>query len=425
MAGLPPLESRRRGPRDPDYRDDAILVAVAHLDRVKETLRELYGDVALREQRKGAIVVLRSERDFDAGAVVDAVRQRCAERFDGFKPTLSPRHLVAIGQPNVRGNPEGQVPREIEDRALPPRTSVEGEGIVVAIVDTGIAAHPWLEDAYVALPGDFEHDVTVWEEEATPPGRYLGEQAGHGLFLAGLVLEQAPGATVKVFRTATSDGRSEIDDVTEAIVRAAGTGAHVVNLSLGCFTRRDMPPWTLLEALEALPKTTAVVASAGNSEAPASFWPAGLKSVTGVGALAETDGAWRLASYSNRGAWVDVYVPATNVLSTYIDWAGSVLIRTQDGKLCPEPRRFRGWAEWSGTSMAAARWSGAVARAAAAWEVSAVAAERRILELPGSVGFARVLELPVDERDELDSHAARLALDFIPPQQQQQQQYSS
>jgi subtilisin family serine protease len=412
---LPPPTDRPSTARDPDYRNNAILVAAAQLDNVQQALSELF-DATLKMLRKGRIVVLWSDDAFDVPGVIEALRTWPRSLTDGFRLTVSPRHIVALGQPNVRGNPfDGPARRAA--RGFAERKGTEGQGTTVAIIDTGIIEHPWLDGAYVALPGDFEREIVVPDESKEADERVLEEQAGHGLFLAGLVLEQAPGATVKVLRTAKSDGTSDIDDVAEAIVRAAALGVDVVNLSLGCFTRAGLPPWTLLDALERVPRTTAVVAAAGNStaEPPASFWPAALRGVTAVGALGEeTDNGWELAKFTNRGSWVDVYVPATNVLSTYLERDGYVLAPDGNGGRDASWESYGGWARWSGTSMAAAIWSGAVARGAAEWGVSAMAAERRILDLPSTVDFVRELKLVPEHRDELDTRVTRRALDVVP-----------
>jgi hypothetical protein len=398
----------------PEFRDSEILVAPAHVDLVEQELSELEPSLrfARREATPGIVrleISAEPGRSFDVSAAIDRVRERCAAKFGGFRPVLSPVHIFTVGQPNVVGNPREAMPQNVE-KGLGERTSGEGEGVTVAVIDTGIELHDWLNGAYLAMPADFERTVTVRREGKD----VLGEQAGHGNFLAGLVLRQAPGATVKVVKTSDSNGRADVDAVAAAIARAAAAGADIVNLSLGCFTRHDNPPWTLVQALAELPGTTAVVASAGNSSTSRSFWPGALPRVTGVGALEEHDGGWRLTEWTNRGPWVDVYVPATDVLSTYIDYEGPAVVRADDGKLSHIEVRYGGWATWSGTSMAAATWSGALARTVSELRVSPAEAAHVLLTEPGEVSFARELELEPSERYEEGTKLHRRARDFTP-----------
>lgn len=396
----------------PEFREREILVAEAHADVVEQELRELdAGATFVRKESRSGIVRLeiQVDREFDVAAAIDHVRRSSAKRFDGFEPVLSPVHIVTTGQPNVRGNPKDALPRTVEV-GLPARKSSEGEGVTVAVIDTGIAPHSWLRGGYVALPMDWEEPATVrYEDEEV-----LGEQAGHGVFLAGLVLEQAPGATVKVLKASDSNGRADIDAVAAAIARAAASDADIVSLSLGCFTRRNRPPWTLVQALADLPRTTAVVASAGNSSTSRSFWPGALARVVGIGALTEEKSGWQLAEYTNRGPWVDAYVPATNVLSTFIHYEGPALVRDPDGQLTQTHVRYGGWATWSGTSFAAATFSGALAHAVSELTCSPVEAARILLTEPETVSFARRLTLAEPERREDGIGLSRLALDFVP-----------
>ena len=228
---------------------------------------------------------------FDVGAAVDRVRDRFKSVFE---PVLSPVHVLTNGQPNVMGNPRQALPQPSSDE-LAPRAGNAGEGITIAIIDSGIEPHHWLNGGYVALPTDFERTLTV-EHNSRP---VLGPQAGHGVFLAGLALQHAPGVTVKVVRTANSWGQSDVDDVAAAILRVAASGADI-HLSLGAFTRNNRPPWALSRALDALPRENyRRRGRPGICRPSARFWPGAMPGVTAVGALAADDGGWRLADFTN------------------------------------------------------------------------------------------------------------------------------
>jgi subtilisin family serine protease len=393
--------------QNPQFRADALLVAPHYVDLVIEELTGPGVTLTPRDRRAPIVrvdVQAAPDSGFDVGEAVDRVRSRFKHAYE---PILSPVHVMTSGQPNLTGNPQHALPQRAT-APLPPRDGSAGGGITIAIIDNGVTPHDWLDGGYLALPADFEHGVTVDLD-----GReVLGPQSGHGVFLAGLALQQAPGASVKIVRTADNWGQSDIDDVAAAILRVAAHGADVINLSLGAFTRNNRPPWALQRALGALPHRTAVVASAGNSSTQRAFWPAALPRVTAVGALAAQDGGWRLADFTNYGPWVDAYIPASDVLSTFVQFQGDAFYRDEQGNAATVPVEFDRWATWSGTSMAAAIWSGAVARAASELGVGAHAASEILLDDPQLTGFARRLTLSSGEQVEAGTNAKRRALAF-------------
>jgi subtilisin family serine protease len=191
-----------------------------------------------------------------------------------------------------------------------------------------------------------------------PPGSPQHAAAGHATFIAGLVLQEAPGCVVVAHRVLSDQGLADSWAVAQEIVEHGREGLDVLNLSLFCHTDDGRPPLVLARAIERLPSETVVVAAAGNHDPddegsadprpPA--WPAALDGVVAVGA---TDGG-KEASFSPRGVpWVDVLAPGVDRVSTYL--RGTV---TFDNEATDE---FEGLARWSGTSFAAASVSGAIA----------------------------------------------------------------
>ena len=395
-----------------EWRDDAILVSSTDLPLVQSALAEL-GDKFPRLEptaKRHGITRLESERGLtgdDVAGLVDAIRKTCREKFS-VEPAVSPRHVLVIGQPNTSGNPEG-LPKAVSAHFEDRNDTSAGAGITVGVIDTGIDRNQWLDGAYLAAPADFDRGVAA----AKSDGRPLGPQTGHGVFLAGLILQQAPGATVKLWKVLDDDGVADIDDVADTVYRAAASGIDILNLSLGCFTRNNRPPWTLANALKDLDSKIVVVASAGNAGELRPFWPAAFERVIGVGSVVQKNGGWTRAEYSNHGAWVDLYVPANDVLSTFIRYEGQAALVRRGGKDTPTERvDYRHWAEWSGTSMAAAIVSGAIARGASS-STSAGAAARTLLAQPEQLGFARRLQL-ADEEYEDGTKLTRVAVAFEP-----------
>jgi subtilisin family serine protease len=182
----------------------------------------------------------------------------------------------------------------------------------------------------------------------------LATQAGHGLFIAGLVRRVAPGLVVDPGRVLDPTGLGDDASIAAELVE---TTAPVICLSLGGYTEDDGPPPGLSAALAAKGPDVAVVAAAGNNDSTRPFWPAALKHVVAVAGYDSTGDEPARTCFSNRGDWVDVCAPAVRLGSTYVrgTWVA------HDGE-----RVFDGWAGWSGTSFAAPLVAAEIARRLAA-----------------------------------------------------------
>ncbi|TDC09644.1 peptidase S8 and S53 subtilisin kexin sedolisin [Actinomadura bangladeshensis] len=302
----------------------------------------------------------------------------------------APNHLV-LGQPMWWSGPADR-PRPAAP--LPAPRAVPGRrDVTVAILDTGLSPHPWYADtgwyreqraeAAEVLDADLDFD--------------LDAQAGHGTFIAGVVLAQAPAARLRARRVIGGDGVGDELEVIRALHRLAEWGrADVVNLSLGCHTYDDRPSPVLREAIAALGRRTVVVACAGNTATDRPFWPAAMKPVIGVAALDGADRAW----FSNHGWWVDACAQGVDVASTFVSFDGTR--PPVDGA---DPDRFQGYATWSGTSFAAPRVAGMIAGRAAEEGVDAPAAADRVLD-PASHRVLPDLGVAVDSPKSTDCQHA-------------------
>jgi len=221
----------------------------------------------------------------------------------------------------------------------------------IAVLDTGYDAqiatlHPGLKPrvAWQSGPGSPE---TILD------GLYLAQEAGHGTFIEGIIMQLAPQMNISQVQVLTPDGAT--DDITVGLaIKALRNRAPVINLSLGGYTQGDTPPPNTNAAIAALPDTVVVVAAAGNNQSSEQFWPAACKPVVSVGALDTTQNPMRVAGFSNYGPWVDVYAPGVDVYSTYLDG---------NWKLPSDPASWYidGYATWSGTSFAAPQVAAAIA----------------------------------------------------------------
>lgn len=218
-----------------------------------------------------------------------------------------------------------------------------GEGVVVAVLDTGITPHPDLDDNM--LPGyDFISDAGIsrratdervpgaldhgdWTEaNACFPGAPAANSSWHGTHVAGTVAELADngmfgvgvahGAKVLPVRVLGRCG-GLTSDIVDAIVWASGgsvagvpdntSPAEVINLSLGGVGICEAGS-AIQQAIDrAVAAGTTVVVAAGNDGAPAEFFtPASCANVISVGA---TGFAGNVTGYTNFGDAVDLAAP--------------------------------------------------------------------------------------------------------------------
>ena len=194
-----------------------------------------------------------------------------------------------------------------------------GEGVVVAVVDTGVdASHP-------DLAGKVLRGLDI-VDEGTPPD----DPNGHGTLVAGLVgaiqgngvgvAGSAPAVRILPVRVLDEKGNGDSDMVARGVRWAADNGAHVINLSLaevpgllnglgGLFGSE------LLDAIRyADERGAVVVAAAGNEGSSSTPYPSDLPLLV-VGATDQRDQVW---TDSNRDART-VFAPGVGIVSTWKD----------------------------------------------------------------------------------------------------------
>ncbi|WP_018933802.1 S8 family peptidase [Gracilibacillus lacisalsi] len=225
--------------------------------------------------------------------------------------------------------------------------SNEGEGIVIAVIDTGIESdHPDLKERIIGgrnFTSDYNGDQDNYEDNN-----------GHGTHVSGTIAASldgegvvgvAPKAKLLSLKALTGEGSGEYDWIIDAINYAVewrgpnNERARVICMSLGGPNDVD----EMHEAIQhAVNQDVSVVVAAGNEgdgdeETPEYAYPAAYTEVICVGAV---DMELQLAPFSNTNKEVDLVAPGVDVLSTYID------------------NKF---AKLSGTSMAAPHVAGALA----------------------------------------------------------------
>ena len=212
----------------------------------------------------------------------------------------------------------------------------QGQGVVVAVIDTGIdASHPDL--AGVVVGG------TDLSGLGTPRGTSgVGPSAFHGTMVASLIAGQgseasgvlgaAPGVELLSVSIGLGVPGADTDDqIAKGIIWAVDNGADIINLSL----TRNSPVWPRSwdEAFSyAFENGVVVVAAAGN-RADGSGRPSAPATIPGVVSVGGVNRNLEPAEASVEGLNIAVVAPAEGLLGSY----PSETYRTWDGSSAAAP----------------------------------------------------------------------------------------
>ena len=189
----------------------------------------------------------------------------------------------------------------------------QGEGVVVAVLDTGVdASHP-----------DLEGKVLQGWDSMNPGGKGTRDPNGHGTHVAGVIAATAnngigvagiaPKVSILPVRVLDHTGNGDDGELALGIVWAVDNGADILNISIGGAVPSDLLEGALDYALE---KEVVVVVAAGNDAMVGNTpsYPGAYKQVLTVGA---TDSMDKRASFSNTGDYLDVVAPGSWIKSTW------------------------------------------------------------------------------------------------------------
>jgi hypothetical protein len=287
---------------------------------------------------------------------------------------------VQVGASHPRPYPCDS-PRSAPPLGPPPQNGDRqpGAGVRVAVLDSGVVKeHVWLDTRAVPLTANDEEQPQYRNGD-------LNRFSGHGTFIAGVVLQCAPGAEVVAMNVFHPIGFVDDEQLANAL-RAVPDDVQVISLSLGGPTHDNVGlPLTeaaLLALAQRQPRPV-VVAAAGNEGDTEPTYPAAFKDVIAVGARQAPGG--ERACFSNHGIWVDACAMGQRVHSTFFDIEATPE-ELPPGCLPgppPGPQQFRGFATWSGTSFAAPCVAGAIAARMTDQNVDAVEAAFQLVHANG------------------------------------------
>jgi subtilisin family serine protease len=203
-----------------------------------------------------------------------------------------------------------------------------GAGVIVAVVDTGVAPAPDLGDRLLAGWNVITRDAAAADDNGhgTHVAGTIAESEGNGMAEAGV----APEASILPVKVLAADGTGSDADVAAGIVWAVDHAARIVNLSLG----GDADSAVLADAVAyARGKGVLIVAAAGNDGGAVGV-PARLAGVLAVGAV---DAALVRAPFSAGGRSLDLVAPGVGILQQTLDGAGGYTDRSLSGTSMATP----------------------------------------------------------------------------------------
>lgn len=224
--------------------------------------------------------------------------------------------------------------------------SEKGEGIVIAILDTGIdKSHPDLKNQIIG----------GWNFTNEGSSRDYTDNNGHGTHVAGTIAAAetgsgvvgiAPKTKLLICKVLDGEGSGEYHDIVRGIKWATnwrgknGERVRVMNLSLGGSYNDEKMYKAILKAVAEGILVVVASGNEGNNEAEPDVFEYGYPALYNeCVTVAACDEQMKLAYFSNEHLEVDVIAPGIRVKSTYPG----------------------GYATLSGTSMATPHISGALA----------------------------------------------------------------
>jgi serine protease len=328
-------------PTDSDVPGTFIIDAKDNLDdaQIAELSRDLgvmFRATGLEKETREELITLTDH--------VDETLARIAHdpRVEGVEPLAKVRMLFVPNDPLYKEQWH-------MDRIGAPRAwdYATGRGVVVAVVDTGIACED--HDPFVKL-SDLEQTACVGGWNFVTNNEHANDDQGHGTHVAGTIAQSTDnglGAVGVAFharlmpvKVLNESGWGTTADVADGIRWAAEHGADVINLSLGGSRNSSV----LQKAVDfALSKGVVVVAAAGNSGGAVGY-PGASEGVIGVSASDPDD---KIAKFSSRGPAVDIAAPGVSVTQQTI---------------CKKGReKCENYPAYNGTSMASPHVAGAAA----------------------------------------------------------------
>ncbi|MHB2021041.1 MAG: S8 family peptidase, partial [Candidatus Xenobia bacterium] len=227
-----------------------------------------------------------------------------------------------------------------------------GKGVVVAVIDTGVAYEEY---------GDKFHRCEDFKPETFVPGHnfcnnspHANDDHAHGTHVAGTIAEAtnngigavglAPDAKIMPVKVLSANGGGSIGNIADGIRWAADHGADVINMSLG----GPFGPPALRKACSyAAKRHVVIVCASGNNKSTNVGYPAAFPECIAVSAVRDDN---TLTFYSNRGKRIDIAAPGGDLqVDQNEDGYPDGILQNTIEPMHPEKQ---GYYQFQGTSMA-------------------------------------------------------------------------
>lgn len=278
---------------------------------------------------------------------------------DGYQALQTKlRELIEPGNKNSGRETDTQQPPVLQPLPIPPfplpaqpipwnskavrapgawSRGIRGDGVKVAILDTGIGPHA---DLIVSGGASFISGVASFNDDN-----------GHGTHCAGIagarnnffgVVGVAPRCNLYGVKVLDSTGHGPFSGIVAGLGWALANKMDVVSMSLGAIMPCQNAPAALINAInQLLAAGCIVVAAAGNSNNeinPPDRFVNVPGSIKGVIAVAATDQNNQIGSFSSRGGacnQVTVSAPGVSINSTFFSPANSYRVLSGTSMACP------------------------------------------------------------------------------------------
>ena len=203
--------------------------------------------------------------------------------------------------------------------------STWGEGVTVAVIDSGITAHSALPSFETIITSSFEDMLTQKTEgntalQANSEGELAPEFHGHGTAVASIIAGLgdiapgiAPASTLLSIPITNATGSSTSFALADGIIAAVDAGAQILNVSLGSYGNSPLVARAVNYASE---NGAIIVASSGNEGLDFSAYPSAYPNVISVGAV---DGTGAHVNFSNASDDLSVTAPGFQVNTAWLD----------------------------------------------------------------------------------------------------------
>ena len=178
-----------------------------------------------------------------------------------------------------------------------------GAGVKVAVLDTGVTAHPTLDG------------IKITHTDLVKDGQPFH---GHGNAMTSLIAGRdaqnggvSPATEILDIRVADGTGKGNTAYVSQGIMQAVDSGARVISISLGSNADSTMLGNAVAYARS---RGVIVVAAAGNEQETQLAYPA---AYSGVISVAAVDANGQQAYFSNSGNGLFISAPGVGIVSAY------------------------------------------------------------------------------------------------------------